>query len=55
MKHFILMLVFAALVAIIFGTIGRQNFRARVLYAVKVFGEFTGIGLILAWLIYLIF
>lgn len=52
MTHLLIMLLFAALVAIVFGVIARDNRRERALYGLKVFVEFVGIGLALAWLLY---
>ena len=52
MTHFLLMVLFAALVAVVFGTVGREGARARALYGLKIFGEFVGVGLALAWLLY---
>ena len=52
MRHFLLMLAFAALVAVAFGTIGRETTRGSVLYALKIFAEFVAIGLALAWILY---
>ena len=46
------MTLFALLVAIVFGIIGRDTTRARLLYGLKVFGQFIGIGFALAWLLY---
>lgn len=52
MTHFLLMIVFAALVAIVFGIIGRDDARSRLRYGLKVFSEFVVVGLVLAWLLY---
>lgn len=52
MKHFMFMGLFACLVALVFGTIGRENNRARMLYGLKIFAEFMCIGLILSWVLY---
>ena len=52
MKHFLLMLLFAALVAVVFGIVGREGDRVRVRYALKIFLEFVGVGFALAWLLY---
>ena len=52
MRHFLLMIAFAALVAVVFGTIGRETTRASVLYGLKIFAEFLCIGLALAWILY---
>ena len=52
MTHFLVMMLFAVIVALIFGAVGRDTSRERVLYGLKIFGEFMGIGLVLAWLLY---
>jgi hypothetical protein len=46
------MLLTAAAVAVVFGCIGRETKRERLLYGLKIFGEFVGVGLALAWLLY---
>jgi hypothetical protein len=50
--HLLIMLAFAAFVAIAFGVIGREGRREGLFYGVKIFGEFVIIGLLLAWLLY---
>lgn len=52
MSHFLAMLAFAALVAIVFGVIGREGRRESLLYGLKIFAEFILIGLVLAWVLY---
>lgn len=52
MIHFLMMVLFAALVAVVFGIVGRETLRERSLYGLKIFAEFLGIGLALAWLLY---
>ena len=52
MRHFLIMVLFAALVAIIFGIVGREKPRERVTYGAKIFVEFVGIGLVLAWVLF---
>ncbi len=52
MKHFLLLTLFAAFVALIFGIVGREGGRDRFLYGLKIFAEFVGVGLGLAWLLY---
>ncbi len=52
MKHLLVMMVFAALVAVVFGVVARNTERERLLYGLKIFAEFIGIGLALAWLLY---
>jgi hypothetical protein len=46
------MILFAAMVALIFGVVARDTTRERAFYGLKVFAEFMGIGLALAWLLY---
>jgi hypothetical protein len=46
------MTVFALLTAVVFGTVAKDTNRERVLYGAKVFAEFIGIGLLLAWILY---
>ena len=52
MTHLLVMILFAALVSIVFGIVARDTNRERSLYGLKVFVEFIGIGLALAWLLY---
>ena len=52
MKHFFWMAVFAALTAVVFGAVAKGSSRDRVVYGLKVFGEFMLIGLALGWLLY---
>jgi hypothetical protein len=52
LKHLLMMTAFAAFVAFVFGVVGRETVRGRVIYGVKVFCEFMGIGLALAWVLY---
>lgn len=54
MTHFLLMLAFAGAVSVVFGVTGRRGSRERVRYGLKVFVEFVGVGLALAWLLYLL-
>jgi hypothetical protein len=48
------MILFAALVAIVFGAMGKDTTRDRWLYGLKVFAEFIVIGLVLGWILYFI-
>ena len=52
MTHLLVMMLFAALVALVFGLVARDTGRERLFYGIKVFVEFIGIGLALAWLLY---
>ena len=46
------MTAFAALSAVVFGTVAKDSPRDRVIYGLKVFAEFMVIGLVLAWILY---
>jgi hypothetical protein len=51
-RHFLTLVLFAALVSVVFGIIGRQDSRGRIFYGLKIFLEFVGAGLALSWLLY---
>ncbi len=46
------MAMFASVVAIVFGAVGRETAHGRFLYGLKIFFEFVGIGLIIGWILY---
>jgi hypothetical protein len=46
------MATFAMLVAVVFGIVGRENWRERGRYGLKIFLEFMAVGLGIAWLLY---
>jgi len=48
------MTLFAALGAVVFGAMAKDTTQERLLYGLKVFGEFMVIGLVLAWILYFI-
>ena len=54
MIHFILMIMFALLVAVVFGVVGREGEQGRLRYGLKIFLEFVGVGFALAWLLYFV-
>ena len=54
MRHFLVMTVFAALASVVFGAMAKDTPRERVLYGLKIFGEFLIFGLVLAWILYFI-
>ena len=54
MRHFLVMTLFAVLAAIVFGAMAKDTPRDRLLYGLKVFGEFMVIGLVLGWVLYFI-
>jgi hypothetical protein len=54
MKHFLYLIGFAFFVAVVFGAFYNGDTRKKVLHGVRVFVEFTGVALILAWIFYFI-
>jgi hypothetical protein len=54
MRHVLVMTAFAALAAVVFGTVAKDSSHERVIYGLKVFAEFMVIGLVLAWILYFI-
>ena len=46
--------MFAALAAVVFGTLAKDTAPQRVRYGLKTFAEFMLIGLALAWVLYFI-
>ena len=52
MRHVIWMAAFAGLTAIVFGVVARGSNRQRLVYGLKVFGEFIFIALALGWILY---
>jgi hypothetical protein len=54
--HFVLMIAFAAVVAIVMALIDpeRHEPRARFVHGLKVFGAFVGIGIAIGWALYFI-
>jgi undecaprenyl pyrophosphate phosphatase UppP len=54
LRHFLVMTLFAFLAALVFGTVGKDQDKDRLIYGIKVFAEFMIIGLALAWVLYFI-
>ena len=54
MRHLLVMALFAALAAIVFGAMAKDTSRERLIYGLKVFAEFMVIGLVLSWVLYFI-
>jgi len=53
-RHLLVMALFAALAAIVFGAMAKDTTRERLIYGLKVFAEFMVIGLVLSWVLYFI-
>ena len=54
MKHLLYLISFALFVAVVFGVFHVGDTRAKLLHGLRVFAEFTGVALILAWVFYFI-
>ena len=54
MIHFLYLLVFAALIAVIFGAISNGTSKEKLWYGAKTFLQFVGISLLIAWVLYFI-
>lgn len=52
MRHLLWMAVFAGLTGVVFGAVAKGTNRHRLVYGLKVFGEFMLIGLALGWILY---
>jgi hypothetical protein len=52
LTHFPALLLFAFLVSVVFGVIGKDTPRERVIYGAKVFAAFVGIAILLGWIMY---
>ena len=52
MRHVLWMAVFAALTGIVFGVVSKGTDRYRLIYGLKVFGEFMAIAFVLGWILY---
>ena len=52
MRHVLWMAVFAALTGVVFGVVAKGSDRQRLIYGLKVFGEFMFIALALGWILY---
>jgi hypothetical protein len=48
--HLAALVVFAALVSVVFGTLHRGQLRGRVLFALKVFATFVASAVLVGWL-----
>jgi L-cystine uptake protein TcyP (sodium:dicarboxylate symporter family) len=54
MTHFLALVIFSALVAVVFAALSSEHHDTseRIKYGVKVFGSFVLIGLAIAWALY---
>ena len=54
MRHFLVLVLFAALASVVFGAMAKDTTRERMTYGLKIFAEFIGFGLLLGWILYFI-
>lgn len=54
MNHFFVLILFAALVGLVFGNVSNEMGQARVVYGLKVFGQFILAGLLIGWVLYFV-
>jgi hypothetical protein len=52
LRHFLVMTSFAFIASVVFGTVAKDTSKDRLIYGLKVFGEFMLIGLALSWVLY---
>ena len=52
MRHVFWMAFFACLTAVVFGVVAKGTERQRLMYGLKVFGEFMVVAFILGWILY---
>ena len=52
MRHVVWMALFSALTAVVFGVVSKGSDRQRLIYGLKVFGEFLVIAFLLGWILY---
>ena len=54
MTHFLALILFSALVSVAFAVLSSEHHttQERILYGLKVFGYFVGLGFVIAWVLY---
>ena len=52
MTHVLWMAFFASLTGVVFGVVAKGTERQRLVYGLKVFGEFLAVAFILGWILY---
>lgn len=54
MSHFLYLVAFGFFVSILFAVFNDGTTRERIIYGLKTFGQFIGISLLFAWVLYFI-
>ena len=52
LTHFPALVIFSFLVSVVFGVLGKDTLRERLVYGAKVFGAFVVTAFVLGWLMY---
>ena len=52
MTHFLYLVGFAALIAVVFGAISTGTSKEKLWYGTKTFLQFVGVSLLIAWVLY---
>ena len=52
MIHFLYLIGFAFFVGVAFGALSSGNNKEKVIYGLKIFGQFLVVSLVLAWIFY---
>ncbi len=54
MTHFLALILFSSLVSVAFAVLSAEHHttKERILYGLKVFGYFVGVGFLIAWVLY---
>jgi uncharacterized membrane protein len=54
LTHFPALVIFSFLVAVVFGLLGKDTPRERLVYGAKVWGSFVGTAVGVGWLMYIL-
>jgi hypothetical protein len=52
LTHFPALVLFSFLVSVVFGVIGKDTPRQRLIYGAKVFAAFVAVAILLGWIMY---
>jgi putative Mn2+ efflux pump MntP len=52
LTHLPALLLFSFLVSVVFGVVGKDTPRDRLIYGAKVFGAFVAVAIVLGWIMY---
>jgi len=52
MIHFLYLIAFGLFIAMLFAIVSKGDQKAKAIYGLKIFGQFVGISLVMAWVFY---